>query len=162
MALEYFIFTQWHRLHYTYMLYLMRTAWCLHVKIWWCVALINFKNAHCFDIFMYFLLNSIELNCMLCLLYRLFCLTYSSYQMFSCSIYSMDQDKSLNISYDEWRDFLLLAPSSDLHDILRFWRHSTVSQNMVAHLNVYMIFEQFALKRWIEIIWQIIRFVPFW
>lgn len=38
----------------------------------------------------------------------------------------MDQDKSLNISYDEWRDFLLLAPSSDLHDILKFWRHSTV------------------------------------
>lgn len=42
-------------------------------------------------------------------------------------IFRMDQDKSLNISYDEWRDFLLLAPSSDLHDILRFWRHSTVS-----------------------------------
>lgn len=41
--------------------------------------------------------------------------------------FRMDQDKSLNISYDEWRDFLLLAPSSDLHDILRFWRHSTVS-----------------------------------
>lgn len=40
----------------------------------------------------------------------------------------MDQDKNLNISYDEWRDFLLLAPSSDLHDILRFWRHSTVSE----------------------------------
>lgn len=42
-------------------------------------------------------------------------------------VFRMDQDKSLNISYDEWRDFLLLAPSSDLHDILRFWRHSTVS-----------------------------------
>lgn len=38
----------------------------------------------------------------------------------------MDQDKSLNISYYEWRDFLMLAPSTDLHDILKFWRHSTV------------------------------------
>lgn len=51
----------------------------------------------------------------------------------------MDQDKSLNISYDEWRDFLLLAPSSDLHDILRFWRHSTVSHTCILvqprHLN---------------------------
>lgn len=51
----------------------------------------------------------------------------------------MDQDKSLNISYDEWRDFLLLAPSSDLHDILRFWRHSTVSEppKNTFHLNLH-------------------------
>lgn len=39
----------------------------------------------------------------------------------------MDQDGSLHISYDEWRDFLLLAPS-DLHGILKYWRHSTVSR----------------------------------
>ncbi|XP_059217202.1 calcium-binding mitochondrial carrier protein SCaMC-2 isoform X2 [Stomoxys calcitrans] len=37
----------------------------------------------------------------------------------------MDQDGSLNISYNEWRDFLLLAPSSDIHDLIKFWRHST-------------------------------------
>lgn len=47
----------------------------------------------------------------------------------------MDQDKSLNISYDEWRDFLLLAPSTDLHDILKFWRHSTVCMNYEVLLN---------------------------
>lgn len=39
----------------------------------------------------------------------------------------MDQDGSLNISYDEWRDFLLLAPSTDIHGLIKFWRHSTVS-----------------------------------
>lgn len=39
----------------------------------------------------------------------------------------MDQDHNLNISYDEWRDFLLMAPSTDLHDLFKFWRHSTVS-----------------------------------
>lgn len=39
----------------------------------------------------------------------------------------MDQDGSLNISFDEWRDFLLLAPSTDIHDLIKFWRHSTVS-----------------------------------
>ncbi|KAG5891923.1 hypothetical protein JTB14_030070 [Gonioctena quinquepunctata] len=37
----------------------------------------------------------------------------------------MDQDGSLNISYDEWRDFLLLAPSNNLQDLIGYWRHST-------------------------------------
>ncbi|KAG7313169.1 hypothetical protein JYU34_000262, partial [Plutella xylostella] len=37
----------------------------------------------------------------------------------------MDQDGSLNISYDEWRDYLLLAPSTDIHALIHFWRHST-------------------------------------
>ncbi|XP_066251116.1 calcium-binding mitochondrial carrier protein SCaMC-2 [Euwallacea similis] len=37
----------------------------------------------------------------------------------------MDQDGSLNISYDEWRDFLLLAPSSNIQDLITYWRHST-------------------------------------
>lgn len=39
----------------------------------------------------------------------------------------MDQDGSLNISFDEWRDFLLLAPSTDIHELIKYWRHSTVS-----------------------------------
>lgn len=42
-------------------------------------------------------------------------------------IFRMDKDGSLNIDYDEWRDFLLLAPSSDLHELVKYWRHSTVS-----------------------------------
>ncbi|XP_065162514.1 calcium-binding mitochondrial carrier protein SCaMC-2 isoform X3 [Atheta coriaria] len=37
----------------------------------------------------------------------------------------MDQDGSLNISFDEWRDFLLLAPSTDIHQLIYYWRHST-------------------------------------
>lgn len=41
--------------------------------------------------------------------------------------YRMDQDGSLNISFDEWRDFLLLAPSTDILGLIKFWRHSTVS-----------------------------------
>jgi hypothetical protein len=38
----------------------------------------------------------------------------------------MDQDGSLAISFDEWRDFLLYAPSTDIIEILKYWRHSTV------------------------------------
>lgn len=37
----------------------------------------------------------------------------------------MDKDGSLSISYNEWRSFLILAPSADIHDIVRYWRHST-------------------------------------
>lgn len=36
----------------------------------------------------------------------------------------MDQDGSLNISYDEWREYLLLAPGDDIHQLIRYWRHS--------------------------------------
>ncbi|XP_063240523.1 calcium-binding mitochondrial carrier protein SCaMC-2-B isoform X2 [Bacillus rossius redtenbacheri] len=37
----------------------------------------------------------------------------------------MDQDGSLNISFDEWRDFLLYAPSTDIIELIKYWRHST-------------------------------------
>lgn len=37
----------------------------------------------------------------------------------------IDSDDTLVISYDEWRDFLLLAPSTDIHGLINFWRHST-------------------------------------
>ncbi|CAH0703206.1 unnamed protein product [Spodoptera exigua] len=37
----------------------------------------------------------------------------------------MDQDGSLTISYDEWRDYMLLAPATDIHSLIHFWRHST-------------------------------------
>lgn len=46
--------------------------------------------------------------------------------------FRMDQDGSLNISYDEWRDFLLLAPSHDIHQLIIYWRHSTVSLWLIA------------------------------
>ncbi|XP_074653824.1 calcium-binding mitochondrial carrier protein SCaMC-2-like isoform X3 [Tubulanus polymorphus] len=37
----------------------------------------------------------------------------------------MDKDGNLTIEFDEWRDFLLLAPNS-LKDIVQFWKHSTI------------------------------------
>ncbi|XP_060590517.1 calcium-binding mitochondrial carrier protein SCaMC-2-like, partial [Ruditapes philippinarum] len=38
----------------------------------------------------------------------------------------MDRDGTLAIDYGEWRDFLILSPSNNLHDILHYWRHSTI------------------------------------
>ena len=40
--------------------------------------------------------------------------------------HSMDKDGTLVINFGEWRDYLLFHPSSELHDILQYWRHSTV------------------------------------
>ncbi|KAK6627392.1 hypothetical protein RUM44_009869 [Polyplax serrata] len=41
----------------------------------------------------------------------------------------MDTDGSLNISYNEWRDFLFYAPSHDIQELIKYWRHSSaVSQ----------------------------------
>ncbi|XP_043506209.1 calcium-binding mitochondrial carrier protein SCaMC-2 isoform X1 [Polistes fuscatus] len=37
----------------------------------------------------------------------------------------MDKDGSLNISFNEWRDFLLYAPSTNIHELIQYWRHST-------------------------------------
>ncbi|XP_064458634.1 calcium-binding mitochondrial carrier protein SCaMC-2-like [Ornithodoros turicata] len=37
----------------------------------------------------------------------------------------MDKDGSLTISFEEWRDYLMFHPSSEIHDIIRHWRHAT-------------------------------------
>ncbi|KAK0084209.1 hypothetical protein PV325_007456 [Microctonus aethiopoides] len=38
----------------------------------------------------------------------------------------MDQDGSLSINFNEWRDFLMYAPSDDIHELIKYWRHTTV------------------------------------
>ncbi|EDW41254.1 GM24660 [Drosophila sechellia] len=48
----------------------------------------------------------------------------------------MDKDGSLNISFNEWRDFMLLAPSTDIHDLIKFWRHSTMLRNSTYQYNL--------------------------
>lgn len=37
----------------------------------------------------------------------------------------MDTDGSLNISYNEWRDYLFYAPSHDINELIKYWRHSS-------------------------------------
>lgn len=50
--------------------------------------------------------------------------------------FRMDKDGSLEISFNEWRDFLLFHPTTDLRDIMQYWRHSTVSQLEVHRFKV--------------------------
>ena len=65
----------------------------------------------------------------LCNLYRTCQYHYSQHmcKRIMCSLFRMDQDGSLAISFDEWRDYLLYAPSTDIIEIIKYWRHSTVS-----------------------------------
>lgn len=47
-----------------------------------------------------------------------------------CFYCSMDEDGSLKVSWDEWRNYLILHPSADLKDIYMYWRHATVSPDI--------------------------------
>ncbi|KAK3087277.1 hypothetical protein FSP39_003967 [Pinctada imbricata] len=38
----------------------------------------------------------------------------------------MDKDGTLKIDWNEWRDYLILTPTSSIKDILHYWRHSTI------------------------------------
>ncbi|EEB19211.1 conserved hypothetical protein [Pediculus humanus corporis] len=48
----------------------------------------------------------------------------------------MDTDGSLNISYNEWRDFLFYAPSHDIQELIKYWRHSSAYLDIGEDLNV--------------------------
>lgn len=41
--------------------------------------------------------------------------------------YRMDKDGTLQIDWDEWREFHFLNPNAhNMVDIIKFWKHSTV------------------------------------
>jgi len=41
-------------------------------------------------------------------------------------LHRINEDNSLDISFEEWRDYLLFHPSSDLADIINHWRNHTI------------------------------------
>ncbi len=41
----------------------------------------------------------------------------------------MDKDGNVKISWEEWRDFLILQPNTQLLSIFHTWSHATVSSN---------------------------------
>ena len=56
------------------------------------------------------------------------------------SFFRINEDNSLDISFEEWRDYLLFHPSSDLADIINHWRNHTVSSHIVcSQLNGYYL-----------------------
>ena len=48
----------------------------------------------------------------------------------------MDKDGSLKINWHEWRDYLILSSGiKNLKDILHYWRHATVSSDVVLSMS---------------------------
>ena len=41
----------------------------------------------------------------------------------------IDKDGSLSVEWEEFRNFMQLAPSGDLEDIISYWRQNLVSKN---------------------------------
>lgn len=39
----------------------------------------------------------------------------------------------MTIDWNEWRDYFLLNPATDIEEIIRFWKRSTVSMPYVLH-----------------------------
>ncbi|CAL8113656.1 unnamed protein product [Orchesella dallaii] len=47
--------------------------------------------------------------------------------------YTARPDGTLEISWEDWRDYLILSPHVDsLTDVLRYWRHATVRQHVLS------------------------------
>ncbi|XP_071522198.1 mitochondrial adenyl nucleotide antiporter SLC25A25 isoform X4 [Panulirus ornatus] len=66
-----------------------------------------------------------------------------------CICTKMDKDGTLDISFDEWRDYLLFHPSANLHDIILYWRHATnldVGEDL-------SIPDDFSLEEWLSGKW---------
>ncbi|XP_076057885.1 mitochondrial adenyl nucleotide antiporter SLC25A23-like isoform X2 [Oratosquilla oratoria] len=61
----------------------------------------------------------------------------------------MDKDGTLDISFDEWRDYLLFHPSANLHDIIMYWRHAT-NLDVGEDLSVP---DDFSLEEWLSGKW---------
>jgi len=46
-------------------------------------------------------------------------------------IKKIKKDGSLSISFEEWRDYLILHPATEITELMNFWKHS-VSRNQLA------------------------------
>lgn len=48
------------------------------------------------------------------------------FNLISC-LCSMDIDGTMMVDWNEWRDHFLFNPAHNLNEIVRYWKHSTVS-----------------------------------
>ena len=48
----------------------------------------------------------------------------------------MDKDGNVRISWEEWRDYLLLQPHTNMKSIFQIWKHASVSGDLCISLSV--------------------------
>lgn len=49
---------------------------------------------------------------------------------FILSVCSIDMDGTMTVDWNEWREHFLLNPATNLQEIIRYWKHSTVRATM--------------------------------
>lgn len=52
--------------------------------------------------------------------------SHISTRMFVLSSYSIDVDGTMSVDWNEWREHFLFNPATNLQEIIRYWKHSTV------------------------------------
>lgn len=50
---------------------------------------------------------------------------------FILSVCSIDVDGTMTLDWNEWREHFLFNPATNLQEIIRYWKHSTVRPMML-------------------------------
>lgn len=50
---------------------------------------------------------------------------------FILSVRSIDMDGTMTLDWNEWREHFLFNPATNLQEIIRYWKHSTVRPMML-------------------------------
>lgn len=46
-------------------------------------------------------------------------------------LFSIDADGTMTVDWNEWRDHFMFNPATDIEEIIRYWKHSTVSSTFL-------------------------------
>lgn len=54
-----------------------------------------------------------------------------SLSIFVQFLFSIDADGTMTVDWNEWRDHFMFNPATDIEEIIRYWKHSTVSSTFL-------------------------------
>lgn len=67
----------------------------------------------------------------------------------------MDKNGTMTIDWNEWRDYHLLHPAENIPEIILYWKHSTVKQNLTCltalHFKLYVIAVVFIAVQYVTV-----------
>uniref|UniRef100_W5KQZ4 EF-hand domain-containing protein n=1 Tax=Astyanax mexicanus TaxID=7994 RepID=W5KQZ4_ASTMX len=61
---------------------------------------------------------------------------------------SIDVDGTMTVDWNEWREHFLFNPATDLEEIIRYWKHSSVSYCFSTHCLTYCKYEHTTTGGW--------------